>query len=539
MHDLEERKKITIMIAIMISLFFAMINQTIVGTATPRIIAQLGGMEYYSWIITVFMLTASIATILVGKMSDIYGRKPFIIIGLIVFIIGSFLAGTSTNIFQLIVYRGIQGAGSGVIMSTSFIAVGDLYSPRERGKWQGIMSGIFGLSSILGPVLGGFIVDHFSWRWVFWVFLPFGLVALAVIWKLFPSVKKQENQSVDYLGSIFISLTIIPLLLAFSWAGQKYPWGSAQIIGLFTWAAIALGIFLYVEYRAQNPTIPLFLFKNSVFTVSNIVSFIINAGMMGAVIYIPYFIQGVLGESASYSSYLMIPMTISVVIGSAIAGQWMTKTGKYKKLAISGLLIAVIGMFLLSRMNIHTSFATIIVNNIVLGAGLGLTMPVFSLTVQNAVEHRLLGAATAATSLFRSLGGTIGIAVMSTIMTHRMSLMIEENMDEMQAGSGVALEGAGAKLSDAIDNPEFVMDPDKLATLHASLPPELQTVLMEMVQIIRESMGYAISGVFVLGSIVLIFAIFTTFFLKEVPLRKNVKMESELENEQKKPVIEP
>lgn len=539
MHDLEERKKITIMIAIMISLFFAMINQTIVGTATPRIIAQLGGMEYYSWIITVFMLTASIATILVGKMSDIYGRKPFIIIGLIVFIIGSFLAGTSTNIFQLIVYRGIQGAGSGVIMSTSFIAVGDLYSPRERGKWQGIMSGIFGLSSILGPVLGGFIVDHFSWRWVFWVFLPFGLVALAVIWKLFPSVKKQENQSVDYLGSIFISLTIIPLLLAFSWAGQKYPWGSAQIIGLFTWAAIALGIFLYVEYRAQNPTIPLFLFKNSVFTVSNIVSFIINAGMMGAVIYIPYFIQGVLGESASYSSYLMIPMTISVVIGSAIAGQWMTKTGKYKKLAISGLLIAVIGMFLLSRMNIHTSFATIIVNNIVLGAGLGLTMPVFSLTIQNAVEHRLLGAATAATSLFRSLGGTIGIAVMSTIMTHRMSLMIEENMDEMQAGSGVALEGAGAKLSDAIDNPEFVMDPDKLATLHASLPPELQTVLMEMVQIIRESMGYAISGVFVLGSIVLIFAIFTTFFLKEVPLRKNVKMESELENEQKKPVIEP
>lgn len=533
MHHLDEKKKLTIMIAIIIALFFAMINQTIVGTAMPRIIAQLGGMEYYSWIITIYMLTASIATILVGKLSDIYGRKPFIMTGLAIFMLGSLLSGTSTTIMQLIIFRGLQGAGSGIIMSTAFIAVGDLYSPRERGKWQGIMSGIFGLASILGPVLGGFIVDHFSWRWVFWIFLPFGLVAFFVIWKLFPSVEKQEKVAIDYAGSTFITLTIVPLLLAFSWAGQKYPWASFEIIGLFSFAAVSLGIFLFIESIAKNPTIPLSLFKNDIFAISNIANFIVNAGMMGAVIYIPYFIQGVLGETASHSSLLMIPMTLSLVIGSAITGQWMTRTGKYKKAAIVGLLIAVAGMFLLSKMDVHTSFRTIVLNNILLGAGLGLTMPVFSLTVQNAVEHKFLGAATAASALFRSLGGTIGIAVMSTIMTHRMNAKMEEKLVAMPASLDRA--AMPPQLSEALESPEFIMDPDKLSSIMNSLPQEMHGMFMQLVDLLRETMGYAISGVFFLGSAVLLFSVVTTFFLREVTLRSNVKTQSELE---KHPAVE-
>lgn len=530
MHNLDEKRKITIMIAIIIALFFAMINQTIVGTATPRIIAQLGGMEYYSWIITAFLLTASIATILVGKLSDIYGRKPFLLAGLGIFIIGSLLAGTSTTIFQLITYRGIQGAGSGIIMSIAFIAVGDLYSPRERGKWQGIMSGVFGLASILGPILGGIIVDQFSWRWVFWIFLPFGIIAFLVIMRLFPSIKEHGEEKIDYLGSIFITFTIIPLLIAFSLGGQEgFPWDGIKIIGLFAAAGVSLIIFIIAESVAKNPIIPLFLFKNNVFTISNVVNFIVNAGMMGAVIYIPYFMQGVLGFSASYSSYLMIPMTISMMIGSAIAGNIMSKTGKYKWVAYTGLLFAAIGMYLLSTMKTDASIIQITINNLFLGAGLGMTMPVFSLTVQNAVEHKLLGTATAASALFRSLGGTIGIAVMSTVMTHRLSAKMAENVDASRGELPLPKE-----IGETLEKPEFVMDPEKLASTKEALPPEFQDIFMQIVQSIREAMGYSISGVFLFGAIVIAFAIIVTIFLKEVPLRSTVKTSSEMEKVEEK-----
>ncbi len=387
MNHLTDKQKVTIMLAIMAAMFFSAINQTIIGVAMPRIIARLGGMDYYTWVITIYLLTMAVATILVGKLSDIYGRKPFLLAGIGFFMVGAFLSGLSNDIFQLIVYRGITGLGGGMIMSTAFTAVGDLYLPRERAKWTGAMSGIFGISSVLGPLMGGYIVDHLDWHWVFWVFLPLGLIAFVLIAKLFPKVPRREGESIDYLGSFFLTVTIVSLLMAFSLAGEgpgKFAWYSWQIIGLFGLTVIALIAFMITESKVKTPVLPLSLFKNDIVTMSNIAGFLLGAGMMGIMIYTPFFIQGVKGISPSGSGYIMMPMSIAMVFATTFAGSFMTKTGKYKGLAITGLLIGAAGIFAMSSVSIDTPIALMIAYLCVVGIGLGLSMPVFSLTVQNA-----------------------------------------------------------------------------------------------------------------------------------------------------------
>lgn len=504
------------MIAIIAAMFFSAINQTIVGTALPRIIAKLGGMDYYTWVITIYLLTSTIATVLVGKLSDIYGRKPFILTGIVLFMIGAFMAGTSADIFQLITYRGIQGVGAGIIMATAFTAVGDLFAPRERGKWSGIMMSVFGFASVVGPALGGYIVDHLEWHWVFWIFLPLGIVAFVMILTMFPKVERKPSESIDYFGSLFLTLTIVPMLLAFSWAGTKYAWGSSQILGLFACTLVALAIFLWVESRVKSPVLPLSLFKNGIVTISNVIGFIMNAGMMGALMYTPFFVQGVMGISPTYSGYVTMPMSIGMVATSAISGQLITKTGKYKRIAIIGIVIMVIGMMIMHYMN---TISVTVLSMIVFGFGLGLGMPVFSLTVQNAVSPKDLGVATASSQLFRNLGGTIGIAVMGTIMSTGMTNKLQELL---ASGQGVDLSKLDPKVAEKLasfHNPQMLLDQPKLAQIQAALPPELQTVFGRMIDSLREALSYSLANVFLAGAALLVVALVLTFFLKEIPLR--------------------
>ncbi|MEC0207960.1 MDR family MFS transporter [Paenibacillus ehimensis] len=516
MEHLSYKRKLTIMIAIIAAMFFSAINQTIVGTALPRIIAKLGGMDYYTWVITIYLLTSTIATVLVGKLSDIYGRKPFILTGIVLFMIGAFMAGTSADIFQLITYRGIQGVGAGIIMATAFTAVGDLFAPRERGKWSGIMMSVFGFASVVGPALGGYIVDHLEWHWVFWIFLPLGIVAFVMILTMFPKVERKPSESIDYFGSLFLTLTIVPMLLAFSWAGTKYAWGSSQILGLFACTLVALAIFLWVESRVKSPVLPLSLFKNGIVTISNVIGFIMNAGMMGALMYTPFFVQGVMGISPTYSGYVTMPMSIGMVATSAISGQLITKTGKYKRIAIIGIVIMVIGMMIMHYMN---TISVTVLSMIVFGFGLGLGMPVFSLTVQNAVSPKDLGVATASSQLFRNLGGTIGIAVMGTIMSTGMTNKLQELL---ASGQGVDLSKLDPKVAEklaAFHNPQMLLDQPKLAQIQAALPPELQTVFGRMIDSLREALSYSLANVFLAGAALLVVALVLTFFLKEIPLR--------------------
>lgn len=522
------------MIAIITAMFFAAINQTIIGVAMPRIIAKLGGMDYYSWAITIYLLTSTVSSVLVGKLSDIYGRKPFILTGIGLFSIGALLSGFSADIFQLIAYRAIQGAGAGIIMSTAFTAMGDLYEPRERAKWGGIMSAVFGVSSVLGPLLGGYIVDHLDWHWVFWIFLPIGVVAFLLIMIHFPKVEKQEGESVDYFGSLFLTLTIVPMLLAFSWAGDgpgKYAWGSWQIISLFAATIVSLIVFILVEMKVKTPVLPLGLFKNSVFTVSNLVGFFLNAGMMGAIIYVPFFVQGVKGISPTMAGYVTMPMSIAMLATSALAGQIMTKTGKYKKMALSGLLVMTFGMVLMYFMSPVTPIYFLVIYMVILGLGIGIAMPVFSLTVQNAVAPQQLGVATATSQLFRNLGGTIGIAVMGTVMSASMSTKMTELGSMNPSSNPAATDPALAEKLALFTNPQNLLDQPKIEATLASLPPELQPMFTNMLDMIREAMSYGITTTFLTGAIVAGIAVVVALFLKEIPLRSGKMGQKEEKSE--------
>ena len=528
MTHLSDKKKLTIMIAIITALFFAAINQTIIGIAMPRIIAKLGGMDYYSWAITIYLLTSTVASILVGKISDIYGRRPFLLLGIGVFMIGAILSGFATDIFQLISFRAIQGAGAGIIMSTVFTAVGDLYEPRERAKWSGVLSAVFGISSVAGPLLGGYIVDHLDWHWVFWIFLPLGIIAFILILLNFPKGTKREGESIDYWGSLFLTSTIVPLLLALSLAGDgpnKYAWGSWQILSLFAVTIVALLIFIWIQMSVKSPVLPLGLFKNSIFTVSNLVSFFLNAGMMGAIIYVPFFVQGVKGISPTLAGYVAMPMSIAMLVTSALSGQFISKTGKYKKMAIIGLMVMTVGISCLYFMTPDTPIYLLILYLIVLGLGLGSAMSVFTLTVQNAVAPHQIGVATASSQLFRNLGGTIGIAVMGSIM----SASIAKKMTELAGTKGqqaipVSTDPALAEKLALFNNPQNLLDQPKIEATLKSLPPESQVLFSKMLATVQEALSYAITTTFLVGAIMAAIAVLLACFLKEIPLRSGKNM---------------
>ncbi|WP_239616564.1 MDR family MFS transporter [Cohnella mopanensis] len=535
MNHLTQKQKVTVMIALMAAMFFAAINQTLVSTAMPRIVAMLGGMEYYSWVITVFMLMSTISTVLVGKLSDIYGRKPFLLGGIVIFMIGSFLTGLSADIYQMIIYRAIQGVGAGVLMSTTVTAVGDLFAPRERAKWTGIMMAIFGFSSILGPTLGGVMIDHMDWKWLFWSFLPLGIVAFVMIWRMFPKTPRVTTESIDYWGSLVLSASIVSLLLGFSWGGNKYAWGSAQIVGLMSAAVIGIIILIFIERKAKSPVLPLSLFKNSIVTISFVVGFLMNAGMMGAMIYLPFFVQGVEGLTPTQSGFVNIPMSLTMIILSTLVGRWISKSGKYKRFGLIGMVVMIGSMIMLANMH---SVAMAVASMAVFGIGLGLSMSVFTLTVQNALPPNQLGVATATSTLFRNLGGTIGIAIFGSVMNSVMT----RNLDKaMGSGSGVDLSQAdpetAAQLTQLMD-PRTLMNQPLLEQLHAKLPEQVQPLFTQMIDMLHSVLNDSLSTVFLLGATLVAVGLVLTFFLKEIPLRtSNDKQpsssEDALDNKQK------
>ncbi|RXZ76747.1 DHA2 family efflux MFS transporter permease subunit [Paenibacillaceae bacterium] len=504
------------MIGIMSAMFFAAINQTITSTAMPRINALLHGGDLYTWVVTIYMLTSTISTVLSGKLSDIYGRKPFLLIGIVFFIIGAFLCGTSVNIHQMIIYRGIQGVGGGIIMATSITAVGDLFAPRERAKWTGLLMAVFGFSSVIGPTLGGWMVDHMNWEWIFWIFLPLGAVSFVLIARLFPKSERNLSEKLDYWGSLFLTLTIVPLLLGITWAGTKYPWISTETLGLFALALIAMVLFIIVERKAASPVMPLSLFKNDIVTISNAAGFLMNAGMLGALIYLPFFVQGVEGISPTYSGYVTMPMSLAMIVLSALTGRWMTQTGKYKRYALLGVAIMTIGMLMMAFMN-SVPFA--IASMIVFGLGLGLGMPVFTLAAQNAVSTAELGVVTASSQLFRNLGGTIGIAVMGSIMTSRLTHNIQAASSAEGSIDLSKLDPETMELLKPLQDPQILLNKPELDKLQAALPEQLQGAVTHWIDMLRDALSSSLTTVFLVGATLLAIALLLVFFLREIPLR--------------------
>jgi EmrB/QacA subfamily drug resistance transporter len=505
---------------LMLTLLLASLDGTIVGTAMPRIIAQLNGFERYAWVTTVYLLTSTIAVPIFGKLSDIYGRKWIFMTGAIIFVAASALCGAAGDLplpldgmNQLILFRGIQGLGGGMISGIVFAVIGDIFPPAQRARFQGLFSAVFGLSSVFGPTLGGWITDHLSWRWVFYVNLPVGIAAILVLWFFFPYFRPEGVQRViDWAGVATLIGGLVPLLLALTWVSE-YGWGAPRVLGGLIVGTLVLLAFLYFESRAVEPILDLSLFRNPIFSVSAVALFMTGMGMFGAILFIPLFMQGVVGVSATESGSLLTPLMLTLIVGSIVSGQLIARTGRYKYQAIAGLAIMTAGLLLLAGMHTDTSRVVVVRNMVVVGLGLGLTMPVYTLAVQNAVDRRMIGAATAATQFFRQIGGTVGTAIFTSIMLSRFT----DRFADGTAGS--ATQGTPVEVLDIFKNPlQVVQLLPELQTRFAQLPGGEQ-LLQSLVAIMKGSLVYAIQGSFLLGAVLMAGACVVNFFLKEVPLR--------------------
>jgi EmrB/QacA subfamily drug resistance transporter len=514
-RNLQGRQLAIAMTGILLGLLLSSLDQTIVGTAMPRVIADLGGFDHYAWVATAYLLTSTAAVPIFGKLSDIYGRKWFYIGGMVLFMIASALCGASQSMVQLILFRGLQGVAGGIITANTFAIIGDLFPPAERGKWQGVTGSVFGLSSVIGPALGGYLTDGPGWRWVFYVNLPVGILAVAVLLYGLPAIKPGVKRPIDWLGAMGIVGTTGPLLLGLSWGGTEYPWGSPEIIGLFVLAVLMLALFIFAERRAAEPIIPLPFFRNRTFLVSIVSMAMLGAGMFGVITYLPLFVQGVIGKSATNSGAVLTPLMLGLVAASTTSGQITSRTGRYKWSPILGLSLLTIGMFLLQRMNGGTPNATIVRNMVITGVGIGFTMPTFTLAVQNAFPQRQIGAVTASVQFFRSIGATVGIAVMGSMLTSDLKSSLRHDLPS----EVTAALPAGALSS---VNAEALSSPEAQQHLKESFGnnPDAAHLFDLLMSSLRGALESAIHNVFVIGLFIAIVALAIVFFLPENKLRK-------------------
>ena len=529
-----------ILIGVIVAMLLSALDQTIVATAMPQIVRELTGLSHLSWVFTAYMLASTVTVPIYGKLSDMFGRKGLFILGITVFMVGSILSGLSQNMTQLILFRGLQGIGAGAMMVNALAIIGDLYSPQERGKFQGLMGGVFGVATIIGPLLGGWITDNYSWHWVFYVNIPVGIIAIAILYTAMPKiVRDTNNRAIDFTGAILITAGLVPLLLAFVWAGSQYAWGSWQIITLLVIAAVALFGFGLVELKAREPILSLNLFRNKVFTVSAAVTFLTASGMFGAILYITVFAQGVVGVSATNSGLILMPMMFGMIFSSIISGQVISRIGKYKILAVIGVAIGVLGMFFFTQLSRNTTQSDLVIRMVILGLGLGVTMPVFTIAVQNAFKIERLGEVTAGVTLFRALGGTVGAAVLGGIMNSQLASRLANIANDPFVTTIKRLSPGAAvgKLdANAIQGLLSTDGQTQVRTMLAQAPEPLHSQLIasfeNFLNSIKSAFSSSMAQVFIIATILMGVAFIVVLFLPEIPLRRTTQravVEAELE----------
>src|SRR4051794_22077168 len=415
------------MTGLLLAALLAAIDQTIVGTAEPRIIASLSGFDRYPWVATLYLLTSTVSVPIFASLSDRYGRKPFFMLGAFLFVVASALCGAAGDLTflpidgmgQLILFRGLQGIGGGMVTGILFTIVGDIFSPIERGRYQGLFAALWGIASIFGPTLGGWLTDNWSWRACFYVNLPVGAIAIAAIHFEFPHMKPRgTSRKLDWAGFATLIGTVVPLLLALTWA-TRYGWTSGRVLSLIALSVVMLLALLYSESKAAEPIIPLVLFSDPVIGVCSAAAFVLGMGMFGTIIYLPLFMQGVLGVSATQSGNLLTPLLMGVVIASIIGGQTISRTGEYKMLGVGGSVLIAIGMIMFARMDASTARSFVATAMVIAGLGMGFLQPVYTLAVQNVAPRERMGAATSSTIFFRSIGSTVGVAAFGSVMLTR------------------------------------------------------------------------------------------------------------------------
>jgi EmrB/QacA subfamily drug resistance transporter len=483
----------TVFAALMLGMFLAALDQTIVSTALPTIVGDLGGLDHLSWVVTSYLLASTASTPLYGKLGDMYGRKPVFLAAILIFLAGSMLAGLSKSMGELVGFRALQGMGAGGLMVGAQAIIADIVPPRERGRYMGLIGSVFAIASVAGPLLGGFLVESLSWRWIFYVNLPIGVIAvLVVVFRLHLRTPAQHHR-IDWSGATLLTAAVSALVLVTTWGGNEYAWGSVEVVGLGAAAALLLVAFVWRERRAEEPIIPLGLFRSSVFRVASGLGFVIGLAMFGAIIFIPLFLQLVYGVSPTSSGLRMLPLMAGLLAASILSGRAITRIGRYKIFPVTGTAVTAVGMFLLSRLEVDTAPWVASVYMLVVGVGIGLVMQVLVLVVQNDAPRGDVGVATSTATFFRSMGGSLGVALFGAIFASRLA----SELGKLPGGVAARLSGGGVNVSPA--------------EVHALAPAVRHDFLVAFVA--------ALQPVFLVGAGLTAVAFLLALALREVPLR--------------------
>jgi EmrB/QacA subfamily drug resistance transporter len=490
----------TVFIALMLGMFLAALDQTIVSVALPTIVGDLGGLSHLSWVVTSYLLASTVSTPIYGKLGDMYGRKPVFLVAILIFLAGSMLAGLSQSMAELIGFRALQGIGAGGLMVGAQAIIADIVPPRERGRYMGLIGSVFAVASVAGPLLGGFLVTNLSWRWVFYVNLPVGILAVLIVSTRLHLHTPHKRHRIDYPGAALLSGGVGALILLATWGGTEYAWGSSEIVGLGIVGVALLTIFVWWEGRAAEPILPLQLFRSRIFTVANAMGFTIGMAMFGAIIFIPLFLQIVYGVSAKSSGLRTIPLMAGLLVTAVVSGRTISRIGRYRPFPIVGTAVLVVGMYLLSLLGVDTPPWVASVYMVVVGVGLGLVMQVLVLVVQNDARPQEIGVATSSATFFRSMGGAFGVALFGTIFASRLSDQLASLPRRVTAhlGSGVQL------------------NPVQIDQLPARIHDE-----------VLHAFAHSLSGVFLFGMVLALVPFVLSWFLKEVPLRTTIARAAE------------
>lgn len=513
--DKQQSKRTLLITGLIIAMFFSALDGTIVGTAMPKIVGDLGGLSMMTWLTTAYLLTSTTIVPIAGKLADLLGRRIVYVSGLIIFMAASALCGMANNMTELIIFRGLQGIGGGIMMPMAMIVIGDLFTGKQRAKFQGVFGAIYGLASVIGPQIGGWIVDSLNWKWVFYINLPVGIIAVIFIARGLQGRQQTGPINFDIAGIFTMIVGVVSLLLALSFGGKDYAWGSWQILGLFALALIGIVSFIIVESKAKEPILPMYLFKNRTFTFLNLIGFFMSIGMFGAITFVPFFMQGIVGVSASESGTIMTPMMISMIITSIIGGQLVYKIG-IKPQIISGMIVMAGGFLLLTTLDLDTSKLVATSYMAIIGLGMGLVMPILTLALQESFSKEELGVVTSSSQFFRSIGGTFGITMLGAVMNARSGSLLTDKLVPYLDSLPAQASSFAAQLKGMIDtNPQGLLQSLFSPEAMKQIPEAFST---HVLPILKTSLMDSLHSVFYTGLIFIAVGAVFTLFLKPIKL---------------------